>query len=1153
MATTEHFYTGNGSQVSYPFTFPYLLNADVKVELDNVLKTENTSGQTNNHYSISNTNIVFNTAPSSGVNVHIYRDTDVDTSKAVYAAGSSIRAGDLNDNQTQLLYSAQEASQVVRTTDIKDGAVNSLKIEDGTIVNADVNASAAIAGTKISPDFGSQNIATTGTVDGRDVSVDGTKLDTIETNAKDDQTASEIKSLYEGNSNTNAYTDAEKTKLTNIETAATADQTAAEIRTLVDNATDSNVFTDADHTKLDGIETAATADQTNAEIRAAIEAASDSNVFTDADHTKLNSVETGATADQTVSEIKSLIAGSPLDASHLAANSVTTSEIADSELTTLAGMQSGTASKLADSTALTADIADLNQIDGLTKQTTISDSDASFPTSGAVVDYVAAQIAPLGGLEVIATEVAFPNTQPASGVVISISDAGGVVFNGSGVSTTGRTVGGTTVTINGAPSSLNSETLVAGVGLMVSSTGSSQTYNYHKILGKEDDIKQLSDDINDFNARYRVGSSNPTSNNDSGDMFFNTSTGKMMVYNGTNSAWEEVQSIGNFYISTFSESFDGSRTAFTVSNAPSNAQQLIISINGVVQKPNAGTGQPSEGFTLSGSTVTFSSAIPSGSDSFVIVLGSTVNIGTPSSNTVTSAILQNGSVTTAKIADDAVTTDKLANSINTEIAANTAKTSNATHTGEVTGGTALTIADNVVDEANLKVSNSPTNGYFLSAQSGNTGGLTWAEVDAGVTSDGQNNTVAGTNAGDSFDGTNAVNNSLFGKDAGTTITTGDSNVAVGLEALKLDTTGSQNVAIGQETLQQNTTASANTGVGHNALKSNTTGANNVAVGAYALDANTTGEDNTAVGLGGLSQLTTGASNVAVGYNAVNALTTSGGCTGVGYQALLSATGENNTGIGKSAGEAITSGTNNTAVGHSAVGSTTTGSNNIGIGYFALNRNTTGSSNVSMGKEALELNTTGTGNTAIGQSAGTSVTTGSYNVFLGYSAGSTQVTTGSNELWIARGNSSPGNDETWIYGNNTGTCHQGDNSQHWGTYSDGRLKKDIVDNNVGLSVINNVKVRNFKYKQYTDGSPVSTDDTVDMSEFPKAEDAKQVLICQGHTETQLGVIAQELELVAPNCVKTSEKGVKTVASDELFWHMLNAIKELSAKVTALEAK
>ena len=55
---------------------------------------------------------------------------------------------------------------------------------------------------------------------------------------------------------------------------------------------------------------------------------------------------------------------------------------------------------------------------------------------------------------------------------------------------------------------------------------------------------------------------------------------------------------------------------------------------------------------------------------------------------------------------------------------------NATHSGEVTGSGALTIADNVVDEANLKVSNSPTNGYMLTAQSGNTGGLTWAAATA---------------------------------------------------------------------------------------------------------------------------------------------------------------------------------------------------------------------------------------------------------------------------------------------------------------------------------------------------------------------------------------------------------------------------------------
>ena len=49
---------------------------------------------------------------------------------------------------------------VVTTGDT--GTVTSTMISDGTIVNADVNASAAIAGTKIDPDFGSQTVETTG-------------------------------------------------------------------------------------------------------------------------------------------------------------------------------------------------------------------------------------------------------------------------------------------------------------------------------------------------------------------------------------------------------------------------------------------------------------------------------------------------------------------------------------------------------------------------------------------------------------------------------------------------------------------------------------------------------------------------------------------------------------------------------------------------------------------------------------------------------------------------------------------------------------------------------------------------------------------------------------------------------------------------------
>ena len=460
-------------------------------------------------------------------------------------------------------------------------------------------------------------------------------------------------------------------KLAGIEEGATADQTNAEIKTAYEANSDTNAFTDALLSKLNGIEAGATGDQTNAEIRAAVEAASDSNVFTDNDHTKLNNIEDNATADQTITEIKSLIASSPLDASHLAANSVDTSEIAnnavtnaklaDAELVTLAGMQSATASKLADSTALTSDIADLNQLDGLQKATTITDDDTKFPTSGAIVDYVAAQLAPIGGLEAIANENSFPNTQPQSGVVISIADAGGLAVSSTGTAS-GQTVGGTTVNITGIATNFRGSSVAAGVRFLVVSTGAGQNYTYHKATLKEDDLVGLSGDINDFGERYRVGSSNPTTNNDSGDLFFNTGTGKLLVYNGTSGAWEEAQSVGNFFISTLSPAFDGSTQNFTITNAPTNAQQILLIIEGVLQKPNSGTSTPTEGFALDGNTVKLAAAPAVGASYHAVVMGSTVNIGTPSDNTVGASQLQNGAITNAHVAANAaIDASKIAN------------------------------------------------------------------------------------------------------------------------------------------------------------------------------------------------------------------------------------------------------------------------------------------------------------------------------------------------------------------------------------------------------------------------------------------------------------------------------------------------------------
>ena len=605
MATTFVDYTGDGNATK-SFSFPSIKEADIKVDVDGVTKT---SG---NHYNITSYtttgggNVVFTSGniPVSPASIRIRRATDVASPKATFTAGSSVKAGDLNNNMTQILYAAQEEqNQTIVTSDLKDGSITTAKIQDSNVTTAKI-ADANVTTAKIA--------------------------DNAVTMAK----------LGSG--------------------ALPTDITVASA-----NITDLSVAT--------------------ADIAAdAVTGAKIADDSINSEHYVDGSIDTAHLADSQVTGAK--IASTTITDAKLASNSVTTSKITDANVTTV---------KIADSNVTLAKLAsDL-------KQTTISDSDTQLPTSGAVVDYVAAQLEPFGGFEAIANEVSFPNTQPVSGVAISIADAGGIVVNGSGTSTTGRTVGGSTVTINNIASNFNSSTVANGIRFIVTSTGSGQVYNYHKATLKEDDLVSLSGDINDFSERYRVGSSNPTSNNDAGDLFYNTGTNKLLVYNSTSGAFEETQSVGQFFINTISSSsgtgggsatFNGSAYRFTLSNAGTVAEQHIVSINGVVQKPNSGTSQPSEGFALDGADIIFSAAPSNGADFFIITIGSTVNINTPSAGAVSTATIASGAVTTDKIADDAVTDAKLANSINTAIAANTAKVTNATHTGDVTGSTSLTLA-----------------------------------------------------------------------------------------------------------------------------------------------------------------------------------------------------------------------------------------------------------------------------------------------------------------------------------------------------------------------------------------------------------------------------------------------------------------------------
>lgn len=720
-AVTQNDYTGNGSTTNYSFTFPYLKASDIKVSLDAVATTA---------FTLANaTTIQFNTAPGNGVKIKIFRETSVDNLTATFYAGSAIKSEDLNDNFTQNLYVTQEVNGryisslggtmtgnfnmgedaditfegatddahettltvadptadrtitlpnvtgtvittgdtgTVTSTMIADGTVTSTDIADGTIVNADVNASAAIDGTKVSPDFGSQNIQTTGTIN---------NLTTTELAILDDATV----------------TTAELNLLDGV-TATTAEL----------NIVDGVTATTAEINKLDGV----TADTTELNILDGVTASTaeinklDGVTATTAEINKLDGVTTSTTelnyVDGVTSDVQTQLNGKqPLD----------------SELTELGTMGSGTASALADLTqaevetldGVTASTTELNLLDGKSIVTTIGGSatDVQIPSAQAVNERIVEVVTEVGGFVPIPNENNFPDANPdindGAGTIVSIKAlAANLVANGSGVATiaNGNVSSNATITINGLTAG---STLGAGLGVLVETTSTLHTYVFHRQVVDSAGVGNAQTLVSDFNDRYQISASAPSTHPDGsslgdGDLWFDTSANVMKVYDLGNTQYDAVTSVGDFKLLTVvpdgatsgSPTFNGSIVSYDFRDgsntaAITSAGQLIVSLNGVIQKPNSGSYNASnEGFYLEGTNgIKFCTAPPSGSSLFVTQCGSAVGIGVPNDN----------SVTEAKLTSDSVS------------------------------------------EAKLKVSNSPVNGYFLQAQSGNTGGLTWAVVD----------------------------------------------------------------------------------------------------------------------------------------------------------------------------------------------------------------------------------------------------------------------------------------------------------------------------------------------------------------------------------------------------------------------------------------
>jgi len=383
-------------------------------------------------------------------------------------------------------------------------------------------------------------------------------------------------------------------------------------------------------------------------------------------------------------------------------------------------------------------------------------------------------------------------------------------------------------------------------------------------------------------------------------------------------------------------------------------------------------------------------------------------------------------------------------------------------------------------------------------------------------------------------------NTVVGYQAASTAT-GTALTAIGYQAGYANTENTFGTTfVGYQAGYGNTTG-VNTAVGSLALKTNTTGSNNVAIGGQSMQANTTGSSNSALGNNSLVANTTGSYNTATGQAALASNTTASNNTAVGYQAGYSnTTGTQNTFIGTSAGYS------NTAYGQHTV-----------IGFQAGYYNVNGNINTFLGWQAgfnsnPSVANTNSLNCFLGYYAGWGVTTGVQNTFVGGNASGYLITTGSNHTIIGNYNGnqggldirtnttgfvvlSTGTGAVMAYSANGSGWYQQNNSSAWATTSDQRLKKNIVDNTVGLDAITKIQVRNFEYR--------TADEVTDL---PK----EQAIDIKG---VQLGAIAQELIEVLPDCVKTESTGVMSVDASNITWHLINAVKELNAKITALENK
>ena len=446
--------------------------------------------ETLENYQIVNNNgtVRFNSALPQGAIVFVERRTrDADGTYTSFASGSTIRAADLNSSSTESNFTAQEARNKALTIEgvLFDGDqpntnfVTSSHIVDGSIVNADINASADISGSKIANDsltldkLGSGPLPTDITVASANI-VNGTIIE--EDVANSAVTSNKIAD--------NAVGSTEIAAGAVLRAKIAAD--AIDGTKLADNAVDSEHYTDGsidrEHLSADIIDSSKLEDN-------AVNSEHYVDGSIDREHLAADIVDGTKIADDSIDSEH--IAAGALDNEHYATGSITSDKL--NGATVITSSEQGTATTN-DTSFLTSAAADarffnISSGDTIKDGQTFPDNDTTIATTAAINDRIIDIVNDVGGFDIVDSEQHFPNTNPqgqaGSAAVLSIKAASAnLVPSGTTLTiTNGNLADNADITITGVTS-----TIPQGFGFIVESTSTLHTYTFHRLVPKATEV-----------------------------------------------------------------------------------------------------------------------------------------------------------------------------------------------------------------------------------------------------------------------------------------------------------------------------------------------------------------------------------------------------------------------------------------------------------------------------------------------------------------------------------------------------------------------------------------------------------------------------------------------------------------------------------------